>query len=793
MRTHGLLATLSATLLTSFVAAQPAQPDRVVPLNIMWQNHPPTSVVPADPLFVSMVGVQIHVPTQFPDPVNAANHVASRILAGLANGTLHEDGISVLLAGFGHDWFQSQPGWSGTSFLPPTSFWVHATDSLPGMTSFQFPDPPPINDPLGQRLDARPWRHPFPINATQAAPLKEWMEDFVDRIEAIHASDPNLPDPALWRFYFDTEPFIYFVGERNGVYIPNFLASQANDTNSIWNTWPVPGSEGWQPPTTFPLPPGEPRHGKTLAELYAEARAKYGWPTNPEVAFNASQRADHSSNRPHMIWWMSIWHRAADAVMKNCAYDVLEAAWPGVRYGNYDSARYDGKIDTTSWFDDPDPAVFVPRNTLPRVFIERAPGGSGLPPLTRHNASSGGIFESVWAGVTDWSSGTACSPELYRLNDAQFRGYIDGEPVPGLHGHRLPNWYRGPGGVDEALDDTTLRLDRHTVESIINSDGGKASRLAPWTAQFSGSELVDDPIAYYQEETPQRRLIAMLRGKNVSEIIHWTATTGTNDAQRHAWEHTASLMRRLYAASVIDVQVILGAYLGVIVPEPAMLEYTLRTPQGEDYTLDIIATGFSNQTIMQVKLDGLHPSTLPPIPEANLCGSPGGPPGQPPTYAFEVLFEVAESWHLGSVSVQAYRYPQSPSEQGYFAWVGAAHVSYTPDGSLRGIVTVPSSAFVNSQGVMVLRFVCNGNGMGAVSSRFDLVQVIPVYACPSALSGDPIDPSDVDASGESNIDDISLFLNAYSEGEPLADLTMDGVIDADDVQTFLDAYTNASP
>jgi hypothetical protein len=70
MRTHGLLATLSATLLTSFVAAQPAQPDRVVPLNIMWQNHPPTSVVPADPLFVSMVGVQIHVPRQFPDPVS---------------------------------------------------------------------------------------------------------------------------------------------------------------------------------------------------------------------------------------------------------------------------------------------------------------------------------------------------------------------------------------------------------------------------------------------------------------------------------------------------------------------------------------------------------------------------------------------------------------------------------------------------------------------------------------------------------------------------------------------------
>lgn len=105
------MATLSATLLTSFVAAQPAQPDRVVPLNIMWQNHPSTSVVPADPLFVSMVGVQIHVPTQFPDPVNAADHVASRILAGLANGTLHEDGISVLLAGFGHDWIQSQVEW----------------------------------------------------------------------------------------------------------------------------------------------------------------------------------------------------------------------------------------------------------------------------------------------------------------------------------------------------------------------------------------------------------------------------------------------------------------------------------------------------------------------------------------------------------------------------------------------------------------------------------------------------------------------------------------------------------
>ncbi len=70
MRTPVLFATLSATLLTSFVAAQPAQPDRVVPLNVMWQNHPPTSVVPADPLFVSMVGVQVRMPGQFPDPVS---------------------------------------------------------------------------------------------------------------------------------------------------------------------------------------------------------------------------------------------------------------------------------------------------------------------------------------------------------------------------------------------------------------------------------------------------------------------------------------------------------------------------------------------------------------------------------------------------------------------------------------------------------------------------------------------------------------------------------------------------
>jgi hypothetical protein len=38
-----------------------------------------------------------------------------------------------------------------------------------------------------------------------------------------------------------------------------------------------------------------------------------------------------------------------------------------------------------------------------------------------------------------------------------------------------------------------------------------------------------------------------------------------------------------------------------------------------------------------------------------------------------------------------------------------------------------------------------------------------------------------------------LFLNAYAEGEPLADVTMDGVVDADDVQTFLDAYANATP
>lgn len=378
------------TALTLAVSATAVaqMPDRVFPTCVLWQNQP--AGVANDERFVAFQIRDVHVAAYYyddynypypglpPTPANAAILLTDLIKRNYAASRITDENVCVLLRGAGHDAYQSQPGWvdppgddpaipQGPAFLPDLGFFTPEIDALAWISAGDFPEPPspfPLNFPMqltdNARIEARTWRHPFLLNATtQHSPWRKWMTAFVNKIDEIYDANPSLmPDPANWRWRFDTEPFILFVGGKNGTYIPSVLAAGHADPNSIWNKWKVPGSPGWTPPNDSELRTPATTNGfasaggQTLATMYGIAVTKYGLPANPTNAFDTLQRADHENNRPGMLFWMNTWHHAADAVMNNAAYSVIVSKWPTARTGNWDMSSVDGETDTTPWYVD---------------------------------------------------------------------------------------------------------------------------------------------------------------------------------------------------------------------------------------------------------------------------------------------------------------------------------------------------------------------------------------------------------------------------------------------------------
>ncbi|MDX2132226.1 MAG: hypothetical protein SFY69_09250 [Planctomycetota bacterium] len=507
MRTQLLIA---VSLLSLPVFAQPAQPVRVFPLSIMWQSTP--TGYGGDPFVTPMQTVDVHWRPYYPNPQNptpesAAAALAQRVLADFTSNLITPDNVCVIVRGFGHDTERSDPTWFATEQnLPALGFWTPGTTQDPGpdvlrwpngtpLTPFNFPeaptnyppDPNSPNYPGDARFDARPWRHPFPVNATLGGPLRAWMVEFVDELDAqiaaIRVNNPAFPPVSDWRFYFDVEAFILTTGSRNGVFMPWFLASQAGDPNSIWNTWKVPGSPGWVPPQSFPG-----SDGMTLAEMWNAAAAAYGWIVDPDDAFNFNRRADHPDNRPYMIWWMSIWRNVHQAVMDNAAYSVLRAKFgSSIRVGNYNGTRTDGALDQVGWHLPPQQSG--PVNELNRCWIDHQPVFGQLPatqpPQTRHNVATSPARYDVWAGYVQSfgsaqsSPGMVDSPELYPVSYLQLGTDEYGNPLTTHLGHRQPNQYL-PGTPYETRFEASTRLHRHAAESVINSfEGNRWDKLVP--------------------------------------------------------------------------------------------------------------------------------------------------------------------------------------------------------------------------------------------------------------------------------------------------------------------------
>ncbi|GJQ29500.1 MAG: hypothetical protein HBSAPP03_13840 [Phycisphaerae bacterium] len=207
------LFTVLTLAVTSVTVAQ--MPDRVFPTCALWQNQP--SGVANDERFVAFQIRDVHVAAYYydepnypypglpPTAANAAILLTELIKRNYAAGRITDENVVVLLRGAGHDWHQSQPGWvdppgddpeipQGPAFLPDLGFFTPDVDALPGVSAGDFPEPPspfPLNFPIqltdNPRIEARPWRHPFLLNATtQHSPWRKWMTAFVNKIDEIY-------------------------------------------------------------------------------------------------------------------------------------------------------------------------------------------------------------------------------------------------------------------------------------------------------------------------------------------------------------------------------------------------------------------------------------------------------------------------------------------------------------------------------------------------------------------------------------------------------------------------------
>lgn len=812
---------LVCACLTTHALAQSPMPERVFPMVHFWQAHP-TGIGTEDAHhFTAIQIVDVHPGGAAENnPVTAAETLANTIRTNFQAGKIESKSVCVFIRGFGHDNVASDPNypaagrfdqgyWQGNTCIYATGLFLPPIDDRLGLTVNQFPHQPnpyPPNHPTQEgddtALDARPWRQPFVLNATTAAPLAEWMRRFVTRYKELYqAPNSGLPDPRDYLFAFDTESSLGFVGSPNSVFIPRnlYLYSQQPGNPDIWGTWPVPGSQNWQPPSAFPVPPGEAVHGQTLAALWQYGVQQFGWPSDPSMAFNPVLSASHPANRAHMVFWYTLAQRWLDSIMKYCAYDILEEAWPGVRYCNFDASRYDGVTDTTGWYMDWNvmwPTTDEPwtvSNTMPRTWIDRNwatfdPNQSSSRPLYAHlNNSPSTSKHDIWLGITQQNSANVDSPYFYFLNQDQMWGV----PAWNVMGHYQRNLYLSTYGTGDSGESTNVRLDRHTMESIINSwGGGNYDRIYPWVPEMI-ADTVDQNYPWW---LPDSRLNqeAMLRAKNTPGRLAWFDHTvyPNPDARLQAWKHTVNLVKRVYAANIIETKVVHGNLpAGSPDHENSMLEYTLRTPQGNDYTLDLEAvTSSLNGTAVRVEFDGLDPATLPE------------PPFPPQYFAYKYrIFLEGSTEHAVAGQLYVWDWDDNTWHQ-----VGADFGFFTPDGSVRrsfDLVPGISDVFVSEArhggaGRMRLQLVELGDSSGLAKSRWDLLQVVPMYVTAGTLEPaccEGMANSEMNFDGTVDSADVAIFSDSYVNGAPAADLNLDDQVDVTDAEMFLNSLVNQTP
>lgn len=800
------IASVTACALLSLSSIAAAQ-ERVIPNTWFWQGHPVElngDLSDPDPLFAPLITVTLGATTS---PAAAAATTAQQVQTALAlpNTWALSDGsnLCIFLKNFGHK-FMDYTG-EGERLCFYREEWDVA--SIGGLDSGDFTSP-----------NGRPYAHPFLANTTtEEAPLKEWMEEYVDALEA-EVATRSLPSPNSWRFYFDTESTVRQVDTRDDVFMLRHL--YLYDSGAIWNTWAVPGTEGWVPPDSDHYYAS----GRTLSDMYDGIRIQFGWPLDlldpvNGLLYNTTSDAQHPRNMPFLLWWYSICKRAEDAVMANCAYGPLKAQWPTARCGNWDAARVDGEPDYTGWYLDKQntptnlsPAIasnwahasFELGYYLPRTWQDRQPG------TALHNRANDDLY--LWLGINGWASGDVDSPYLYPLNEGSDDPPVEayqwrGNPGANNRGH----WARNPyvpaaqqhpeiatlayppiqasarTAESETKFHSRLRLDRHDLESIINSYGGDhQDRLAPWVSQLATAQFTTTDT-YKIGERDFRGVMAMIRAKNIPEVIFWYDARFAIDWNT-AWNDTKAATRRVYESWIYKVDIASGETPpDAPGPEAELLEYTLRDPERGLSSIDLVATGDNPEIVaLQVTVVGIQPLSTNDL-EINLeASAPLGSLG-----SVQVYSSTFDQWfQLPLIDTGDYFHEIEMDQKQSITNLRRTFI----------LRTDLFSGILDASGALHLRLVMkmDEHMSGPVPvARFDLLQVIKVPRsgtafCEECLMPQAVMSSDMNYDENSTSSDVTAFATAWATGQTIADMNLDESFDAEDIVLFTDALATGN-
>lgn len=310
---------------------------------------------------------------------------------------------------------------------------------------------------------------------------------------------------------------------------------------------------------------------------------------------------------------------------------MIPLYFEGCETSNYDDSQTDGALATTGWFMDANGTkvgdTFPTR--LARDHLIRSWSDTWF--------STGGSLwhepTGLWSNYPTNAGATLNSPVCYKLStyqqflDDENRGYdyADEHPQTPALCIQQPNLYLGPSEpcsmdpsdpcrairpprVLETLDEGSLRVFRHEIESCIDSNGGNLEgTLAPWMG-----------LAHEVGATSKfmRDLLCMYRSHKVPEIVGFTGlsfdptgSVASRNVSAGEWQDTQRVFDEVYSPWIADYSRALGTIptSDSVTVVPDKLEYVLKSSGVTAQTVDLgsVLSSGKQMTVLEVDFKGL--------------------------------------------------------------------------------------------------------------------------------------------------------------------------------------------
>lgn len=252
-----------------------------------------------------------------------------------------------------------------------------------------------------------------------------------------------------------------------------------------------------------------PGFGDTLDSIYAVASQWENPLASPAtLPYNSGYHMGDAGvgydNKPFSRWYIGVGLQTLDAAMNEAAYSPIKTQWPSCKTSNYESScSFDGV--------------------------------------------SGRYYQNPWG-----TSGTLFIPGLKWEGSADFQS---------------PYFYNVSADYHsgtESVWDTSMRINLMNLEAMIDSGtGGNSDDIVPWVPVVN-QKITTDGTAHNVSELDVRRLLALLRSRDIGEFIAFNNDPGgsspdTDCSDDLSWTLFAKVVDGVWGATVSGASVVQGS------------------------------------------------------------------------------------------------------------------------------------------------------------------------------------------------------------------------------------------